>query len=113
MAFKLPYIGRSIKYYTVPLFLGVWGDFGSPADGLTIKMDSIFIEKVEGHLVYFGEILEERSLIRETDRDQPPLRIYVSVHKGWTACVSTFSHGACLLKHRQSTLCVRLHILIN
>ena len=68
MAFKLPYIGRSIKYYTVPVVscvvLGRLGGFWpSPADGLTIKMDSIFIEKVEGHLVYFGEILEERSLV--------------------------------------------------
>ena len=37
-------------------------------------------------MVYLGEIAEQRSLIRETDRDQPAWRIYVSVHKGWAAC---------------------------
>ena len=34
MAFKLPYIGRSIYFPCVGLFLGVSGDFGSAADGL-------------------------------------------------------------------------------
>ena len=28
--------------------------------------------KFEGHFVYLGEISEQHSLIRETDRDQPP-----------------------------------------
>ena len=28
--------------------------------------------KFEGHFVYLGEISEQLSLIRETDRDQPP-----------------------------------------
>ena len=37
----------------------------------------------EGNLVDLGEISEQRSLTRETDRDQPPWRIYISVHKGW------------------------------
>ena len=40
MAFKVPYIGITIK--------------------------------LEGYLLYLGEISEQRSLIRETDRDQPP-----------------------------------------
>ena len=41
MTFKLPYTGRSIKYYTVPVVscvvLGRFEGFGSAVDGLTIK----------------------------------------------------------------------------
>ena len=46
MAFKLPYTGRSIKYYTVHVVscvvLGVLRDFGSAPDGRTIKIDNFF-----------------------------------------------------------------------
>ena len=47
---------------------------------------STHVGMFEGHFVYLGEISEQRSLIKETDRDQPPWRIYVSVHKGCAVC---------------------------
>ena len=38
---------------------------------------STCVGNFEGHLAYLGEISEQRSLIREIDRDQPEWRIYV------------------------------------
>ena len=103
MTFKRPYMGtRPIKYYTEPVVSCVV--LGQAAAPKSLKMPKeqrkklqvcsvilhwstfMYIAKLEGHLVYLGEISEQCSLIRETDHDQPPWWIYVILHKGWAAC---------------------------
>ena len=47
---------------------------------------STCVGKFEGHLFYLGEISEQRSLIRETDRDQPPWLIWKRTQRVGCLC---------------------------